>query len=371
MPPNLTTIPYTIRGIELDASGSVSPGWFARILEHTRWQVFTMDDFALRNRMEGGVARAGTYEYGVPLTYQDELEIATWVTRVGRTSLDFNFNIAQNFNSFEEFPDNFNNEKDASITPGRFPIKANIGQPIGSFYGFRNLGVWASDEDVVAYNQDGEVLMDIYGNPVPLSYKGDYEFKGGDAKYEDINHDGKIDLNDVVYLGDSNPKVMGGFGTAFSWKQFFISAQFLYRMGFQIVNMVAVDTEGMDDRNNQSKAVLHRWTYQGQDEPGMLPRAYYQHQANNLGSDRYVEDGDFLRLNHLTLRYSLRRELCQRLKIKSFDVAVTMRKLLTFTNYSGADPEVAQISDDPFWIGADRARTPPPKSFMLSIAIGF
>jgi acyl-CoA thioesterase FadM len=93
--PNLTLIRYTIRGIELDASGSVSPGWFSRILEHTRWQVFAMDDFALRNRMEGGVARAGTFEYGVPLTYQDELEIATWVARVGRTSLDFGHRVVR------------------------------------------------------------------------------------------------------------------------------------------------------------------------------------------------------------------------------------------------------------------------------------
>jgi acyl-CoA thioesterase FadM len=93
--PKLTTIGYTIRGIELDASGSVPPGWFSRIFEHTRWQIFTMDEFSLRDRMEGGVARAGTYEYGVPLTYQDELEIATWVARVGRTSFDFGHRITR------------------------------------------------------------------------------------------------------------------------------------------------------------------------------------------------------------------------------------------------------------------------------------
>jgi len=91
----LTTLGYTIRGIELDATGSVSPGWFSRILEHTRWQVFAMDDFALRNRMDGGVARAGTFEYGMPLTYQDELEIATWVARLGRTSFDFGHRITR------------------------------------------------------------------------------------------------------------------------------------------------------------------------------------------------------------------------------------------------------------------------------------
>lgn len=92
-PQKITTIRYTIRGIELDATGSVSPGWFSRIFEHTRWQVFAMDEFLLRGRMEGGVARAGTYEYGVPLSYQDELEILTWVARAGRTSFDFGHRI--------------------------------------------------------------------------------------------------------------------------------------------------------------------------------------------------------------------------------------------------------------------------------------
>jgi acyl-CoA thioesterase FadM len=91
----LTTIRYTIRGIELDATGTVSPGWLSRIFEHTRWQVFAMDDFALRNRMEGGVARAGTFEYREPLSYQDELEIGTWVARVGRTSFDFGHRIVR------------------------------------------------------------------------------------------------------------------------------------------------------------------------------------------------------------------------------------------------------------------------------------
>lgn len=85
----LTLIHYTVRGIELDATGTVSPGWVARILEHTRWQAFTVDDYALRGLMEGGVARAGTYQYVEPLRHGDELEIATWVARVGRTSFDF------------------------------------------------------------------------------------------------------------------------------------------------------------------------------------------------------------------------------------------------------------------------------------------
>jgi acyl-CoA thioesterase FadM len=92
---NVAKVSHRIRGIELDATGSVSPGWLSRILEQTRWEVFAMDDFVLRRRMEGGVARAGTFEYGVPLIYQDEVEILTWVARAGRTSLDFGHRVVR------------------------------------------------------------------------------------------------------------------------------------------------------------------------------------------------------------------------------------------------------------------------------------
>ncbi len=321
--------------------------------------------------LSSGFSTLKNYNGGIVQNQGWELFARADVIRKNSITLNFNFNIAQNFNSFIEFPENFNNEINTNIGTGQYPVKANIGQPIGSFYGFRYLGVWPSDEEVVARNAAGDVLKDIYGEPVPLTYKGTYEFKGGDAIYEDVNHDGQIDLNDVVYLGNSNPAVMGGFGSAFSWKQFYLSTQFQFRTGFQIVNMVALNAEGMRDKNNQSKTVLYRWSYEGQNDPGMLPRAYLYHPANNLGSDRYVEDGDFLRLNYITLRYALKREVCKRFKIKSFNIAFTMRKLLTITNYSGQDPEVPQISDNPFWVGADRARTPPPKAFTLSIAVGF
>jgi acyl-CoA thioesterase FadM len=91
----LTTIHYTVRGIELDGTGTVSPGWIARILEHTRWQAFTAESSTLGRLMRGGVARAGVYELTLPLRYGDELEIATWVSRVGRTSFDFGHRVAR------------------------------------------------------------------------------------------------------------------------------------------------------------------------------------------------------------------------------------------------------------------------------------
>jgi hypothetical protein len=200
---------------------------------------------------------------------------------------------------------------------------------------------------------------------------GTYTFRGGDAKYNDRNHDGKIDLNDVTYIGDSNPDYMGGFGTSLSYKDFDISLSFHYRVGFDIINGIAIQTEGMDNKNNQSKAVLRRWRVEGQDEPNMLPRAYENHPANNLGSDRYVEPGDFLRLNNVKIGYKVPRNICELLYMDRINLALSARKLLTITNYSGQDPEVGQDASDPFWIGVDEARTPPPRMITISASLFF
>jgi TonB-linked SusC/RagA family outer membrane protein len=282
-----------------------------------------------------------------------------------------NFNISQNINSFNELPENFNTERSTSIGNGQYPQRVVEGEPIGSFFGFRYLGVWPSDEDVIARDENGNTLIDKDGKTIPLQYMDTYTFKGGDPIYEDATHDGKIDLNDVVYLGDSNPKFIGGMGTTVRYKNFDFSVNFHYRLGFDIINGIAIQTEGMNNRNNQSKAVLYRWRVQGENEPGMLPRAYMNHPANNLGSDRYVEKGDYLRLNNLKISYQLDKNLCSKIGVRKANIALSARKLFTFTNYSGQDPEVSQNASNPFWIGVDNANTPPPKLYTLSFAIGF
>ncbi len=281
-----------------------------------------------------------------------------------------NFNASQNINSFAKLPDNFNPERSTSIGNGQYPLRVVEGEPIGSFFGFRYLGVWASDKDVLARDADGNILRDSKGVSIPLRYTDTYTFKGGDPIYEDINHDGKIDLNDVVYIGDSNPILIGGFGSILKYKNWDVSVSFHYRLGFDIINGIALNTEGMNNRNNQSKATLSRWRVQGQDFKGILPRAYMNHPANNLGSDRYVEKGDYLRLNNLKLAYRLNQSLCNRLGVRKADIALSARKLFTFTNYTGQDPEVGQNASNPFWIGVDNARTPPPKIYTISLSIG-
>ncbi len=282
-----------------------------------------------------------------------------------------NFNTSQNVNVFNKLPDNFSTERSTSIGNGQYPRLVQEGEPIGSFFGFRYLGVWVNDEDVVARDADGNIMQDSEGRPIPLRYSDTYIFKGGDPIYEDVNYDGVIDLNDVVYLGDSNPNYIGGFGTNLKYKRFDFSMAFHYRLGFDIVNGIAIQTEGMNNRNNQSKAVLSRWRVQGQDEKGMLPRAYMNHPANNLGSDRYVEKGDYIRLNSMKIGYELSKETASKLGLRRAVIALSGRKLYTFTNYSGQDPEVGQNASDPFWMGVDNARTPPPIVYTFSLAIGF
>ncbi len=95
------------------------------------------------------------------------------------------------------------------------------------------------------------------------------------------------------------------------------------------------------------------------------------HPANNLGSDRYVEPGNYLRLINVKFGYRLRGDLCEKLRVRSVNFAVSARKIMTLTYYSGQDPEVGQDASDPFWIGVDKANTPPPKMFTFSISVGF
>jgi len=285
--------------------------------------------------------------------------------------VSFNFNISQNVNSFSELPENFNSEKSTAVGNGQYPLRVVEGEPIGSFFGFRYLGVYSKDEDVVAYDANGDILLDSEGTPIPMRYQDSYIFKGGDPIYEDINKDGKIDINDVVYIGDSNPNFLGGFGTTVKYKSFDVSFAFHYRTGFDIINGIAIQTQAVNNRDNQSKAVLNRWRVQGQDYENMTPRAYMNHPANNLGSDRYVEPGDYVRLNNMKISYYIPTDVCRKIGIRKANIALSARKLYTWTNYTGQDPEVGQDASNPFWIGVDNARTPPPKVYSLTLGIGF
>jgi hypothetical protein len=193
----------------------------------------------------------------------------------------------------------------------------------------------------------------------------------GDAKYKDMNGDGIIDQYDIVYLGNSNPMFTGGGGVTVRYKAFTALVFFHGRAGQKVVNQMRIDTESMRGTNNQSTAVLKRWRHEGDDT--QIPRALYNKGYNYLGSDRFVEDASFLRLQTLTLKYTLPKELSKRWKLERTEVYMTAYDLMTWTHYTGQDPEVSLSKDDgaAYLIAKDKSSTPKSVRFALGISISF
>ena len=337
--------------------------YYNKITDNILWGNYKLPTSAgyttLKQYNDGSIQNSG-YEFTTNLT---AIKTKTWTVKI-------NYNIYFNNNKFLSFPANIINEQ-LDISNGKYPVKAEIGKPIGSFFGFRYLGVYPTTADAVAHNADGSIKLDPYGQPIPMNYNGTYQFEGGDAKYQDVNNDGTIDLNDVVYLGDSNPDFAGGLGFNVTYKDFQFSASFLYRYGYKIVNQVALNAESMSNKDNQSTAVLNRWRVSGDDYPNIIPRAYQGHPANNLGSDRYVEDASFLRLNNLSLNYSLPTKLSKALNVKNLSIGIQVRKLLTFTKYTGQDPEVQMQKENALWFGKDTGTVPAPILTAINISASF
>ena len=191
-------------------------------------------------------------------------------------------------------------------------------------------------------------------------------FRGGDAIYEDINHDGQIDELDIVYLGSSLPKFTGGFGFKLHYGRWSLNSQFNFRYGNKIINAARMNAEKMYDNNNQSAAVNWRWRVEG--DITEIPRALRQAGYNYLGSDRFVEDGSFIRLNYAQLSYSFDPKLIKKIGLTQLSFYVSANNLFCLTKYSGADPEVGYGS---MGIVTDNAQTPRSKSFTGGVTIQF
>ena len=193
-----------------------------------------------------------------------------------------------------------------------------------------------------------------------------YEFRGGDAIYDDVNHDGQINELDIVYLGSSLPKFTGGFGFKLHFGRLTLNNQFNFRYGNKIINKARMNAENMYSNNNQSRAVLWRWRVEGDVAP--IPRALYNYGYNWLGSDRFVEDGSFIRLNYTQLSYAVPQKHLKKLGLNQLSLYVSANNLFVLTKYSGADPEVGYGG---YGVVTDNAQTPRSKSFTGGVTISF
>jgi len=268
---------------------------------------------------------------------------------------------------------------------GSYLSRVELDRPLGGIYGFRYLGVYQyskySEEEVpgvsgpnapVARDAEGNVILDQYGRTKAMvfCYTGvddeEKEFKGGDAIYEDVNHDGQINELDIVYLGSSLPKFTGGFGFKLHWGRLTLNNQFNFRYGNKIINKARMNAENMYSNNNQSRAVLWRWRVEGDQMP--IPRALYNYGYNWLGSDRFVEDGSFIRLNYTQLSYALPQKTLKKLGLQQVSLYISANNLFCLTKYSGADPEVGYGG---YGVVTDNAQTPRAKSFTGGVTISF
>jgi TonB-linked SusC/RagA family outer membrane protein len=342
------------------------------------------DDLLMKN-----ISLPSTTGYG-GLSYQNvgSLQNNGWeinfngnkVVKIRNFSMDITFNLANNKNTLVEMKNEVlqNYNADFGYNNGTYLQRLQKNNSYGSIYGFRYKGVYKYNDYVAGSQESAPVARDVKGNvitdnlgvPLPMKFgygvlTDAYTFKGGDAIYEDINHDGNIDDLDIVYLGNSNPKLNGGFGATFRYKNLSLTTFFNFRLGNKIVNIAKMNAENMYYDNNQSVAVNYRWRKDGDDTN--MPRALYEYGYNWLGSDRYVEDGSFLRFKYVTFRYSIQKKALEKFGLSSMNFYFTMNNLAVFSKYSGVDPEVSYGS---LGMSKDESKTPRSKDFTLGITVG-
>jgi TonB-linked SusC/RagA family outer membrane protein len=317
------------------------------------------------------------------------------IIKAGKFHVDFNLNFANNRNTVLDLSDivlsKYNG--DYNFGNGEYMSRLQLGNSLGSVYGFRYKGVYQYSIDnpdlvasgytlgsaPVARDASGNIIYDASGNPVPVYFAygttNQLTFQGGDAIYEDINHDGNINELDIVYLGNSYPKFNGGMGIKFTYDRFSVNIYSVFRYGNKIVNTARMNAESMINNNNQSRAVNWRWRKEG--DLTDIPRAWNANAVANtstpvarnfLGSDRYIEDGSFWRINQLSFNYALPNQWLSKLSVASASMFLTVYNLYCFTNYSGVDPEVGYGS---WGISTDNNQTPRAQSFTAGLSLRF
>ncbi len=301
-------------------------------------------------------------------------ELAVWTQpyKTKNLTIGFDFNISANENIIREISEFYPNQRGDVTKNGEYLRLLQVNNPFGSFYGYKYKGVYKDKESTVAIGANGKPIIGPNGQTIYMRFNyptADYVFQPGDAMYEDINHDGNINYLDVVYLGNSNPKLSGGFGPSVTWKNLKVSTFFNFRLGYDVVNGTVMNTTNMYNFDNQSTAVLRRWRKEG--DVTDIPRALINGGYNWLGSDRYVEDASFVRFRTITARYTFSKKILSKLKMKTLSAYITGENLVTFTKYLGQNPEVSFRGSDPFRVSYDNAMTPPARTFTLGIVAGF
>lgn len=242
------------------------------------------------------------------------------------------------------------------------PARTYVGGEIGEFWVIRTDGIFQSKEEVDAWNaQHG--LTDEAGNWIPLQPSA----KPGDLRFIDQNGDGLLDNNDKVKMGSGNPKANVGLNLSLQYKQFDLIANFYGSFGAKRYDYTKMQLQRMDKNFNYGKDALNAWTPENTNTH--IPRAVQgDPNGNNRISDRYVEHGDYVRLNNLQMGYNLPSKVCKHLGISNLRVYIGGSRLFTITRYDGYDPAVGA---DVGLMGVDEAIYPLSRTYMAGLNFVF
>lgn len=247
-------------------------------------------------------------------------------------------------------------------TGGGQTHRTTVGEPLGYFYGFKTDGI---------YQNEGEV-----SKAVPDAFSAGAV--PGDIRFVDVNGDGKVDAGDRTKIGNSIPKFFYGINLSGAWKGFDLSIFLQGVGGNQIYNASGAQLKNMRGGNNQLKSVLGRWN--GEGTSNTIPRASFNDpNGNNRYSDRWIENGDFMRIKNLQLGYTLNGAGISRLTrefISGSRIYLGINNLATFTKYTGYDPEVTrgfsfQKGEFPLANGVDAGGSPQPTVVQFGWSLTF
>ncbi len=241
--------------------------------------------------------------------------------------------------------------------------QTRVGDPIGVFYGYQVEGLFRSVEDF-----EGAPIQ--FGQPV-----GDASIPGrtwlGDIKFKDVNNDGVVDANDRTAIGSPHPDFTFSWQNNFRYKNFELGIFLQGSYGNDVFNAIGRSLTATNlTFRNQLTSVTDYWTPQN---PNASHPRYTSNATSNIFiSDRYIEDGSYLRIQNVRLGYTLPKlPSLEKIGISKVGIYGSIQNLHTFTNYSGYDPEVGALNQDPLLQGVDNGRYPLARTFTFGLDLVF
>jgi TonB-linked SusC/RagA family outer membrane protein len=235
-------------------------------------------------------------------------------------------------------------------------ILTAVGHAVGVFYGYRSCGIFSTTADAQAA---GVYIVDETG--------AKQYFAAGDVIFEDVNKDGQINAADKQVIGDPNPDIYGNIFLNLTWKRFTFGSTFNYSLGNDVYNYQRAILNSGSTLYNQQVAEVGHWRYEGQVTD--LPRVSYgDPMGNNRFSDRWIEDGSYLRLKSVMLSYQIPIPESWQSWLQGISVWAEGRNLFTLTKYKGNDPEFS-VSNHQLYQGIDCGNIVQGRVFSMGVKI--